>query len=63
VLAEVESWAAEFERLGERIGPRFARPEVRRYQAWYRHVTLSMLALAFLAVVRARAAAVGTGGG
>jgi SRSO17 transposase len=29
VLAEVESWAAEFERLVERIGPRFARPEVR----------------------------------
>jgi SRSO17 transposase len=37
--------------------------EVRRYDAWYRHVTLSMLAQAFLAVVRARAAAVGTGGG
>jgi hypothetical protein len=30
VLAEVEGWAAEFERLMERIGPRFARPEVRR---------------------------------
>jgi SRSO17 transposase len=37
--------------------------QVRRYQAWYRHVTLSMLAQAFLAVQRARAAAVGTGGG
>jgi SRSO17 transposase len=36
--------------------------EVRRYPAWYRHVTLSMLAQAFLAVMRARAAAVGTGG-
>jgi SRSO17 transposase len=36
--------------------------QVRRYQAWYRHVTLSMLAQAFLAVQRARAA-VGTGGG
>jgi SRSO17 transposase len=36
--------------------------EVRRYRAWYRHVTLSMLAQAFLAVVRARAAAAGTGG-
>jgi SRSO17 transposase len=33
VLAEVESWAAEFERLCERIGPRFARPEVRRRAA------------------------------
>jgi SRSO17 transposase len=30
VLVEVEGWAAEFERLCERIGPRFARPEVRR---------------------------------
>jgi SRSO17 transposase len=30
VLAEVEGWAAQFERLVERIGPRFARPEVRR---------------------------------
>jgi SRSO17 transposase len=37
--------------------------QVRRYQAWYRHVTLSMLAQAFLAVQRARAAVVGTGGG
>jgi SRSO17 transposase len=36
--------------------------QVRRYNAWYRHVTLSMLAQAFLAVMRARAAAVGTGG-
>jgi SRSO17 transposase len=30
VLAEVEGWAALFERLLGRIGPRFARPEVRR---------------------------------
>ena len=30
MLVEVEGWAAEFERLCERIGPRFARPEVRR---------------------------------
>jgi SRSO17 transposase len=37
--------------------------QVRGYQAWYRHVTLSMLAQAFLAVQRARAGAVGTGGG
>jgi SRSO17 transposase len=36
--------------------------EVRRYQAWYRHVTLAMLALAFLAVMRTRAMSVGTGG-
>jgi SRSO17 transposase len=30
--------------------------EVRRYDAWYRHVTLAMLAHAFLAVMRATAA-------
>ncbi len=30
--------------------------EVRRHDAWYRHVTLAMLAHAFLAVVRAAAA-------
>jgi SRSO17 transposase len=36
--------------------------QVRRYQAWYRHVTLSMLAQGFLAVQPTRAA-VDTGGG
>ena len=30
--------------------------EVRSWDGWYRHTTLSMLALAFLAAVRARAA-------
>jgi hypothetical protein len=35
VLAEVERWAAEFERLLERIGPRFAWPEVRRRVAGF----------------------------
>jgi SRSO17 transposase len=35
VLAEVERWAAEFERLLERISPRFARPEVRRRAAGF----------------------------
>jgi SRSO17 transposase len=35
VLAEVEGWAGEFERLLERIGPRFARPEVRRRAAGF----------------------------
>jgi SRSO17 transposase len=35
VLAEVEGWATEFERLCERIGPRFARPEVRRRAAGF----------------------------
>jgi SRSO17 transposase len=33
VLAEVQGWAAQFQRLCERIGPRFARPEVRRRAA------------------------------
>jgi len=35
VLTEVEGWAAQFERLCERIGPRFARPEVRRRAAGF----------------------------
>ena len=35
MLAEVEGWAAEFERLVERIGPRFVRPEVRRRAAGF----------------------------
>jgi hypothetical protein len=35
VLAKVEGWAAKFERLCERIGPRFARPEVRRRAAGF----------------------------
>ena len=40
--------------------------QVRRYDAWYRHVTLAMVALAFLAAVRAQAAGAaqaGVGGG
>ena len=40
--------------------------QVRRYDAWYRHITLAMLANAFLAVMRATAlkemAAADTGG-
>jgi SRSO17 transposase len=28
--------------------------EVRHYHGWYRHITLAMLALAYLAVVRSR---------
>ncbi len=35
MLTEVEGWAAQFERLCERIGPRFARPEVRRRAAGF----------------------------
>ncbi len=41
VLAEVESWAGEFERLAERIGPRFARPEVRHRAAGFLRGLLS----------------------
>ena len=35
MLAVVEGWATEFERLCERIGPRFVRPEVRRRAAGF----------------------------
>jgi SRSO17 transposase len=35
VLAVVEGWATEFQRLCERVGPRFARPEVRRRAAGF----------------------------
>jgi len=35
--------------------------QVRRYRAWYRHVTLSMLALAWLAASRAQARKKGAG--
>ena len=40
--------------------------QVRRYDAWYRHTTLAMVAQGFLAAVRAQAAPtarVGAGGG
>ena len=40
--------------------------QVRRYDAWYRHASLVMVAQGFLAAVRAQAAAsgrVGAGGG
>jgi SRSO17 transposase len=37
--------------------------EVRRYDGWYRHITLSMLALAYLAVVRSRLPGAGAKGG
>jgi SRSO17 transposase len=40
--------------------------QVRRYDAWYRHVTLVLVAHGFLAAVRAHAAAparAGAGGG
>ncbi len=37
--------------------------EVRHYHGWYRHITLSMLALAYLAVVRSRLPGSGLKGG
>jgi len=45
VLAEVEGWAAQFERLLDG------------------HASLAMVALAFLAAVRAQAGRAGAGGG
>ncbi len=35
--------------------------EVLRWDGWYRHITLAMLALAFLAATRHQAAQVGPG--
>ena len=37
--------------------------QVRRYDAWYRHTTLVLVAQGFLAAVRAQAGRVGVGGG
>jgi SRSO17 transposase len=37
--------------------------EVRRYDTWHRHVTLTLLAHAFLAVARATATTATSGGG
>jgi len=37
--------------------------EVRRWDGWYRHITLAMLALAYLAVVRSRLPGAGVKGG
>jgi SRSO17 transposase len=37
--------------------------QVRRYDAWYRHTTLALVAQGFLAAVRAQAGRVGAGGG
>jgi SRSO17 transposase len=59
-------WAVEesFQAAKDQIG--LDHYQVRRYDAWYRHVTLAMVALAFLAAVRAQAASadrVGAGGG
>jgi SRSO17 transposase len=64
VLVEVEEWAGQFERLCERIG--LDHYQVRRWDAWYRHASLVLVAQGFLAAVRAQATAsrrVGAGGG
>jgi SRSO17 transposase len=52
-------WSIEegFERTKDDVG--LDQYEVRRYGAWYRHVTLALLAHAFLAVTRARATSAG----
>jgi SRSO17 transposase len=59
-------WAVEesFQAAKDQVG--LDHYQVRRYDAWYRHVTLAMVALAFLAAVRAQAtgaARAGAGGG
>jgi SRSO17 transposase len=49
-------WAVEegFEQAKGEVG--LDHYEVRRWPGWYRHVTLALLAYAFLAVIRAQAA-------
>jgi SRSO17 transposase len=59
-------WAVEecFQAAKDQVG--LDHDQVRRYDAWYRHVTLVLVAQAFLAAVRAQAASgrrVGVGGG
>ncbi|HWE61223.1 MAG TPA: IS701 family transposase, partial [Chloroflexota bacterium] len=51
-------WAVEegFERAKDLVG--LDQYEVRRWQAWYRHITLALLAHAYLEVTRAHATAV-----
>ena len=52
-------WAIEecFEEAKGQVG--LDRYEVRRWDAWYRHITLAMLAYAYLAVIRHQASAQG----
>jgi SRSO17 transposase len=49
-------WAVEecFQAAKDQVG--LDHYQVRRYDAWYRHVTLVLVAQAFLAAVRAHAA-------
>ncbi|HEV8190370.1 MAG TPA: hypothetical protein VGP82_02645 [Ktedonobacterales bacterium] len=39
-----------------------AQYEVRHYHGWYRHITLAMLALAYLALIRSRLPGAGAKG-
>jgi SRSO17 transposase len=50
-------WAVEegFERAKDLVG--LDQYEVRRWHAWYRHITLALLAHAYLEVTRAQATA------
>lgn len=56
-------WAIEegFERAKDLVG--LDQYEVRRWRAWYRHITLALLAHAYLEVTRAQATAAPTRGG
>jgi SRSO17 transposase len=56
-------WAVEeaFEQTKGEVG--LDHYEVRRYDGWYRHITLALLAYAFLAATRATATAGGAVGG
>jgi SRSO17 transposase len=56
-------WAVEegFERAKDAVG--LDQYEVRRWRAWYRHITLALLAHAYLEVTRAHAAVPEAGGG
>lgn len=59
VRAAGQRWRIEtgFEAAKGEVG--LGHYEVRLWEAWYRHITLALLAYAFLAVVRARAAPAG----
>ena len=55
-------WAIEecFEEAKGQVG--LDQYEVRRWDSWYRHITLAMLAHAYLAVIRHQASAPGCSG-
>ncbi len=59
VRAAGQRWQIEtgFEAAKQEVG--LGHDEVRQWEAWYRHITLALLAYAFLAVVRTRAGPAG----